>query len=265
MVKEEAIQKKLEKIGHTFVILSGKGGVGKSTIACNLAIALSQREKRTGLLDIDIHGPSIPKLLGLNGRYPKVEDEEIIPIESNGVKVMSIGFLLNDTKTPVIWRGPLKANMIKEFLQSVKWGELDFLVVDSPPGTGDEPLSIAQYMEGKASAIVVTTPQDVATIDVEKCVTFCNAVKLPIEGVIENMSGFVCPKCKEVTYIFSQGGGRRLCEKFGIEYLGSIPIEPEIVRSGEEEKPYILYNSNSESAKSFLKIVDKILERRMKT
>jgi len=262
MIRDEEVGKRLDEIGHVFIVLSGKGGVGKSTLSANLAMGLAIKDLKVGLLDIDIHGPSIPKLLGLSRRHIVVEKGEIIPLEAYGVKVMSMGFFLRDQNTPVIWRGPLKANMVKEFLKTVRWGELDFLVVDSPPGTGDEPLSAAQYMEEKASAIIVTTPQEVATIDVEKCIVFCKEVKLPIEGVIENMSGFICPKCGEVTYIFSKDGGRRLAERFSVPFLGSVPIDPIVVRSGEEEKPYISHWGHTQTARNIEDIIEKIIGRR---
>jgi ATP-binding protein involved in chromosome partitioning len=264
--KEVALQKRLDKINHAFVVLSGKGGVGKSTVAVNLALTLALRGFRTGLLDVDIHGPSIPKLLGLTGKYPIVSKEEIMPLECWGsLKVMSMGFLLASSDKPVIWRGPMKANMIKEFLTAVAWGELDYLVVDCPPGTGDEPLSVAQHLSGKSSAIIVTTPQQVATIDVEKCVTFCRELKMPIEGLIENMGGFVCPHCGEETHIFSKGGGERLAGTYGIPLLGSIPLDPDITQSGEEERPYVYFYSKTKTAQKFEAVVDRIIAERPET
>jgi Mrp family chromosome partitioning ATPase len=227
-----------------------------------LAFGLALRGFKVGVLDIDIHGPSIPKLFGISDGNPLIEDEEIIPLEAYGIKVMSVAFLLKDRGAPVIWRGPLKANLIKEFLKNVRWGKLDFLVIDSPPGTGDEPLTVAQHIGEKASAIIVTTPQEVAIIDVEKCVVFCQKVNLPIEGIIENMSGFVCPKCGEVTYIFSKDGGRRLAERFSVPFLGSIPLDPLLVKSGEEETPFLSHWKDTETGKRMEEIINQLLRRR---
>jgi ATP-binding protein involved in chromosome partitioning len=259
-VDESALKKKLDRIGHVFVVLSGKGGVGKSTVAVNLALSLSLRGMMTGILDVDIHGPSVPKLLGLSGMRAGVANQEIVPIELYGaLKVLSMGLLLDGSEQAVIWRGPMKANMIREFLQHVAWGRLDALVVDNPPGTGDEPLSVAQLLAGKSSAIIVTTPQQIATIDVEKCITFCRQLNLPIVGIIENMSGFVCPHCGTEVDIFSSGGGEKLAKDFGVPFLGKIPLDPDIVKSGDEEKPYIYFYGQTKTAQKFDEIVDRIV------
>ena len=257
---EGAIKEKLARIGHTFVVLSGKGGVGKSTVAVNLALSLSTRDFRTGVLDTDIHGPSVPKLLGLSGQRLDVKDEEIIPLSLfNRVKVVSIGLLLDGDDKAVIWRGPMKANVIRQFFGNVAWGDLDYLIVDSPPGTGDEPLSVAQLLDKeRSSAIIVTTPQQVATIDVEKSITFCRQLGLPISGIIENMSGFVCPHCGQEADIFSSGGGRRLAERFGIPFLGAIPLDPDIVKSGDTGLPYVEYYSTTKTAQKFDEIVEQL-------
>ncbi|HOE16770.1 MAG TPA: iron-sulfur cluster carrier protein MrpORP [Syntrophorhabdaceae bacterium] len=256
---EMALQKKLERIKHVFIILSGKGGVGKSTVAVNLALSLSLRGFRTGILDVDIHGPSVPKLLGLIGKRVGVYNDEIMPIELHAnLKVVSMGLLLDGNEQAVIWRGPLKANVIREFVQNVAWGDLDCLVVDCPPGTGDEPLSVAQLLGAKGGAVIVTTPQQVATIDVEKCITFCRQLNLPIVGVIENMSGFVCPHCGKEVDIFSTGGGVKLAENYGVPFLGTIPLDPDIVKSGDEERPYMYFYSKTKTAERFDEIVDKI-------
>jgi len=257
---EKALKEKLDRIRHTFIVLSGKGGVGKSTVAVNLALSLSLRGLRTGILDVDIHGPSVPKLLGLSGKRVGIMNEEIIPIEVyTNVKVISMGFLLDGNEQAVIWRGPMKANVIKEFLQHVAWGDLDTLVVDCPPGTGDEPLSVAQLLGAKSSAIIVTTPQEVATIDVEKCITFCRQLNLPITGIIENMSGFICPHCGKEVDIFSSGGGKKLAKNYGIPLLGSIPLDPDIVKSGDEEQPYMYFYSKTKTAEKFYEIVERIV------
>lgn len=258
---EMALQKKLDRIQRIFIVLSGKGGVGKSTVAVNLSLSLSLRGLRTGILDVDIHGPSVPKLLGLIGKRVGVYNEEIMPIEVHAnLKVVSMGLLLDGNEQAVIWRGPLKANVIREFVQNVAWGDLDCLVVDCPPGTGDEPLSVAQLLGGKGSAIIVTTPQQVATIDVEKCITFCRQLNLPIAGIIENMSGFVCPHCGKEVDIFSTGGGVKLAESYGIPFLGTIPLDPDIVKSGDEERPYMYFYSKTKTAERFDEIVDKTMD-----
>lgn len=256
---EALLQNKLDKIHHVFLVLSGKGGVGKSTVAVNLALSLSLRGLRTGILDVDIHGPSVPKLLGLTGMRAGVSEEEVIPIEIYGhIKVVSMGLLISGNEQAVIWRGPLKASVIRQFVQNVAWGELDALIVDCPPGTGDEPLSIAQLVGKKASAIIVTTPQLVATIDVEKCITFCRHLELPIVGIIENMSGFVCPHCGQEVDIFSSGGGQSLARAYGVPFLGSIPLDPDIVKSGDAERPYIYSFSQTKTAQRFDEIVEHI-------
>ena len=257
---EIALQERLARIGRIFVVLSGKGGVGKSTVAVNLALSLSLRGMRMGILDVDIHGPSVPKLLGLSGKRITVANNEIVPLEVYGkLKAVSMAMFLDGNDLPVIWRGPMKAKVIREFVQNVAWGDLDCLVVDCPPGTGDEPLSVAQLFKGKGTAVIVTTPQQMATIDVEKCITFCRQLELPIVGVIENMSGFVCPDCGKTVDIFSSGGGTDLANRFGIPFLGKIPLDPDIVKSGDEEQPYIYHYSKTKTAEKLDEIVDEIV------
>jgi Mrp family chromosome partitioning ATPase/predicted Fe-Mo cluster-binding NifX family protein len=254
------LKERLSRINRTLMVLSGKGGVGKSTVAVNLALSLAARGQRVGLLDVDIHGPSIPKMLGLNGQKVGVSnDNEIIPIEYFGkLHVVSMGLLIEHDDQPVVWRGPLKFNVIKEFLQHVTWGNLDYLVIDAPPGTGDEPLSVGQLIKERASAVIVTTPQQVATIDVAKCITFCNQLNLPVAGIIENMSGFICPHCGKEVDIFMKGGGKELAQRMNVPFLGAVPLDPDIVRSGDSGTPYILSYTTSETAKRFDEIVDSI-------
>jgi ATP-binding protein involved in chromosome partitioning len=254
------LKDKLDRIGHTFVVLSGKGGVGKSTVAVNLALSLSSRGLKIGILDTDIHGPSVPKLLGMSGQRLEVKGEEIIPLTAFGqLKVVSIGLLLDGDDRAVIWRGPMKASAIRQFFANTAWGDLDCLVVDSPPGTGDEPLSVAQLLPvTRSSAIVVTTPQQVATIDVEKSITFCQQLGLPIAGIVENMSGFVCPHCGKDADVFSSGGGQRLASKYGVPFLGAIPLDPDIVKSGDSELPYVSHCTDSATAAVFNGIVEKL-------
>jgi ATP-binding protein involved in chromosome partitioning len=245
------IQKKLDNIDHIIIVLSGKGGVGKSTAAVNLTLSLALQGFKAGILDVDIHGPSIPKLLGLTGKKMGMNEEALVPLDYANISVVSMGLLLDNDENAVIWRGPMKANMIREFIQHVAWGKLDYLVVDCPPGTGDEPLSIAQLLGKKARAVILTTPQEVAIIDVEKCITFCKQLKLPIAGIIENMSGYICPHCGKETDIFSRGGGETLALKYAIPFLGKIPFDPAIVKSGDEGRPSVYFLKDSETAKRF--------------
>jgi len=243
----------MENIAHKFLVLSGKGGVGKSTVAVSLAVWLSMQGKNVGLLDIDIHGPSIPKLLHLEDSKVVVEAEMMTPvIYSDTLKVISIGFLLPKDCDAVIWRGPMKHNIVKQFVTEVRWGKLDYLVVDCPPGTGDEPLSIAQLLGTVDGAVVVTTPQDLAVIDVKKCITFCRQLNVPVLGVIENMSGFVCPHCGKRTDIFKGSGGRRMAEDFNVPFLGSIPIDADMVSACDSGKPFIRFNSQSPTVQAII-------------
>jgi Mrp family chromosome partitioning ATPase len=258
---DRRLEERLSKIGKVFVVLSGKGGVGKSTVAVNLAMSLSMQGFRTGLLDADIHGPSIPKLLHLSGHGLTGSNDGIIPLQCYvGLKVMSMGLLLPDDDQPIIWRGPMKGNAIKQLFQDIAWGELDYLVVDCPPGTGDEPLSVAQYVKGRSAGVIVTTPQEVATVDVAKCIVFCNQLGMPIAGIVENMSGYVCPKCGEQVDIFSSGGGERLAGRLGVPFLGRIAIDPAIVKSGDEGLPYIYSFPETGTAARFAEIVATITE-----
>jgi Mrp family chromosome partitioning ATPase/predicted Fe-Mo cluster-binding NifX family protein len=246
------VRHRMSQIKHKILVLSGKGGVGKSTVAVNLAISLSLAGKRTGLLDIDIHGPSIPKILNLEGRMAQSGFDAILPIEVGAnLKVMSIAFFLASQDDAVIWRGPMKYQMIKQFLKDVEWGELDYLIIDSPPGTGDEPLSIIQLLENADGAVVVTTPQEVALADVRKGITFCRSLNLPVLGVLENMSGFVCPKCGERTDIFKSGGGENMALAMSVPFLGRIPIDPQIVEACDSGQPYVDKYRQSQAAKAF--------------
>ncbi len=259
--EQEEIRKRVKQIKHQILVLSGKGGVGKSTVAVNLAVSLALSGKSVGLLDIDIHGPSIPKILNLEGKTIQAVGDVILPVEMvENLKVMSIGFLLRSSDDAVIWRGPMKYKMIKQFLKDVQWGNLDFLIVDSPPGTGDEPLSIVQLLENADGAVIVTTPQEVALSDVRKCITFCRNLKLPVIGVLENMSGFVCPKCGERTDIFKSGGGQEMANQMNVPFLGRIPIDPQIVQACDSGKPFVYHYNQSQTAKAFEKVLSSILE-----
>jgi ATP-binding protein involved in chromosome partitioning len=229
-------------IKHVVLVLSGKGGVGKSTVAANLAFALSNHGFKTGLIDLDIHGPNIPKMLGIDEAKLQSYDGKVIePVRVTGtLGVVSMAFLLPARSTPVIWRGPMKMAVIRQFLEDVNWGDLDYLVVDLPPGTGDEALSIAQLAPNIAGAVIVTTPQEVAVMDSSRAVEFIKKLELPVLGIIENMSGFVCPHCKEEIDIFGKGGGEKEAKDLGVPFLGSIPLDPETRKAADEGRPFII-------------------------
>jgi Mrp family chromosome partitioning ATPase/predicted Fe-Mo cluster-binding NifX family protein len=244
---------------RTILVLSGKGGVGKSTVAANLALSLSLQGHKTGLLDSDFHGPSIPKLLGMEGTTLGVEGDKVLPASLGELKVVSIDFMLPQRTDAVIWRGPMKMNVIKQLLGDVLWGDLDYLVVDSPPGTGDEPLSVAQLIPQPTGALLVTTPQDLSTSDVRRSITFCRKLSLPVLGVVENMSGFVCPNCGHRTDLFGTGGGERMASEMGVPFLGRIPVDPAIVSSGDQGKPFAYFQSETPYAEAFKVILDNLL------
>ena len=258
-LEQKALDAHMRMILHKIMVLSGKGGVGKSTVAVNLAVSLALAGKRVGLLDVDIHGPSIPKMLGLEDAHISVRDEVMLPVEKAGLKVMSIGFLLQNQDDAVIWRGPMKMGVIKQFLKDVDWGELDYLIIDSPPGTGDEPLSVCQLVKNADGAVIVTTPQDVATNDVRRSINFCRQLNLPVLGVVENMSGFVCPKCGELTAIFKTGGGKRMAADMSVPFLGHIPVDPAVGEACDQGKPFVHHYSRTETAKAFERIIAPIL------
>lgn len=255
---KKKIAQRLKKVKHKIAVMSGKGGVGKSTIAANLAMALAKDGLETGLLDCDMHGPSIPKIMGIEDEKPTGTKSGINPIVTKeGLKVISLGLMLPEKDSPVVWRGPLKMKAIQQFLGDVNWGDLDYLVFDLPPGTGDEPLSIAQLIPEPDGAIIVTTPQDVALLTIRRAVNFSRGVGLPILGLIENMSGFVCPYCGREVDIFKSGGGEDLASELGIPFLGKIPLDPDIVKSGEEGRPFVI-EPESKSAEIFENIVNKM-------
>jgi len=256
---QEKIDARMSHIQHKVFVLSGKGGVGKSTIAVNMAVSLAESGKKVGLLDIDIHGPSVPTMLGLY-QMPLVQNEgSIEPVYAGNLKVMSIGFILNNEDDALIWRGPMKMGVIKQFLGDVEWGELDYLIVDCPPGTGDEPLSIVQLIKDPDGAVVVTTPQRVAAVDVRKSLTFCRKLDVPVLGILENMSGFSCPKCGEVSEIFRTGSGQKMATDFDIPFLGALPIDPAIVAACDGGVPFIQQYENTETAKLMKTLMAPIL------
>ena len=254
----QKLQSRLCRVRHKVLVLSGKGGVGKSTVAVNLAMALCMAGKRVGLLDIDIHGPSVPTMLGLEHATVRGEDDELLPVETNGLKVVSTGFFLRNLDDALIWRGPLKMAAIKQFLKDVAWGDLDFLIVDSPPGTGDEPLSVIQLIGRLDGAVIVTTPQRVAAADVRKSITFCRQMEVPILGVVENMNGFACPRCGDITFVFGAGGGKRMAAEMKVPFLGSIPIDPEIAEACDSGRAYVYHYTLSKTAMIMAEIIQPI-------
>lgn len=257
------LRDRMLRIRRRLVVVSGKGGVGKSTVAANLALALSSRGSKVGLLDVDIHGPSIPTILGCEGSTLVVDGESILPLDVRAnLRLMSIGFLVGGKADAVIWRGPMKYKLIRQFLSDVAWGELDYLVVDCPPGTGDEPLSVAQLVGRPAAAVVVTTPQRLAIADVRRCITFCAKADLAVAGLLENMSGFVCPCCGARTDLFGTGGGERLAEEMGVPLLGCIPIDQRIVACGDEGSSLMDVWPDSPAAQCYAQLAVRLDESR---
>ncbi len=265
----------MTQIKHIILVLSGKGGVGKSSIAVNLAVWLSMNEKKVGLLDVDIHGPSTPNLLNLQNQKLTGKDNKILPVEySDSLKLISVAFMLQNEDNALIWRGPMKHNVIKQFITDVEWGLLDFLIIDCPPGTGDEPLSVVQLLQETKNqkqpdksqpdnldgAVVVTTPQKLSLIDVRKCITFCRQLNLPVIGVIENMSGFVCPNCGEKTDILKSGGGKNMAAQMNVPFLGTIPIDQKFAQACDEGKPFIYHYQQEPTAKAFNQVFNQIIE-----
>ncbi|MDP6334220.1 MAG: Mrp/NBP35 family ATP-binding protein [Candidatus Poseidoniaceae archaeon] len=289
MKRKMAMQEIGRKIKHKIMVLSGKGGVGKSTVSTGLALSLAQQGHSVGILDIDITGPNVPKMMGLDGQRLHVEEGRIHPAQGHlGVKVISMAFLLEDEDTPVVWRGPIKLGAIQQFIGDVEWGELDYLVIDFPPGTSDEPLTVAQSLPDIDGMVIVTTPQDVALLDSRKSITFSESLKVPVLGVVENMSGYTIrgktTSNSEVTIagpggkshkassdedgnfsvtldIFKEGGGKDTAEEFGVPFLGALPFDPGFVRGGDDGVHRIVSDPDGESAKAFSKVVDSIVEQ----
>ena len=254
------VREQADMIKNVIVVMSGKGGVGKSTVAVNLAVSLSLAGKDVGILDVDVHGPSVPKLLKIQDADIKSDGEKIIPAEVGNLKVMSVGLVTADRDEAIIWRGPLKYNIIKQFIGDVRWGNLDYLIIDCPPGTGDEVLSVIQLLGTVRGAVVVTTPQDIATYDVKKSISFCRKLNVEVLGVVENMSGFVCPHCGEVTEIFKSGGGEQMAKEMGVKFLGKIPLDPDIASSSDDGTPYVFRFTKAPTAKIIEKVFKPILE-----
>lgn len=254
--EDALISERMLRIKRKIAVLSGKGGVGKSSVSVNMAVSLANRGFKVGILDADLHGPSVPTLLGLDSR--RMQDAE--PLEAFGVKVVSVGFLVAKQEDAVVWRGPMKNAVIKQLLGEMNWGELDFLVIDCPPGTGDEPLSVLQSIGDIDGVVIVSTPQKVAANDVMRSISFCRLLKARIIGVVENMSGFLCPHCKKETSVFPSGEAKRMSLTMNVPFLGSIPMDPSLSASGDLGEPWPVHCKESESLKLFEEVVGKILE-----
>ena len=248
----------IPEVKQTVAVSSGKGGVGKSTVAVNLALALQEAEATVGLVDVDIYGPNIPLMIGARGK-PGMFNNRIIPVVAYGVKIMSIGFFLKEGD-PVIWRGPMIDSAVKQFLKDVEWGELDYLIFDMPPGTGDAQLSLSQVIP-LSGAVMVTTPQDVSLLDVRKGLQMFRKMNVPLLGVVENMAGFVCPSCRHETPIFGEGGGQKLAEEFGVPLLGSIPLDPETRVAGDTGQPIVVARPDSPQAAAFRRVASAVAAR----
>ena len=231
--QDAAVKASLQKIKHKFMVMSGKGGVGKTSTSVNLAMALAQKGFKVGIMDVDMHGPDIPRMLGLEGMLDLSENQKLSPMRySENLSAVSIESLTQNKDDAIIWRGPIKYSAIRQFIADVEWGDIDYLIIDSPPGTGDEPLTIAQVISD-AKAIIVTTPQEVALADVRKSINFCKTVKMEIFGLIENMSGFACPHCGELVDLFGSGGGEKTAVAMGVNFLGKIPFDQNVVACGD--------------------------------
>jgi len=261
--QQRRIKTAMSKITHKIAVISGKGGVGKSTVTVNLAASFVMHgfHGSVGILDADITGPCVPKILGVKGQRLQGGPPGIFPVVSPfGIKVTSMAFLLQSDETPVIWRGPLKMKAIQQFLSDIMWGELEFLLIDLPPGTGDEPLSIMQLLPEMDGVVIVTIPSEVSQEVVKKAVMFSRQLKIPVIGIVENMSGFICPKCGAEFDIFGAGGGQKIAEDLDIPLLGKIPIDPKICEDSDRGVPFVLEHIESPSTKAFIEIVEKIEE-----
>jgi ATP-binding protein involved in chromosome partitioning len=252
--KDAAVKQSLGKIKNKIIVMSGKGGVGKTSTSVNLSIALANSGHKVGIMDVDLHGPDVPRMLGIEGMPQLTANHKVSPLRySDNLSAISIESFIPSKDDAIIWRGPLKFSAIRQFIGDVEWGDLDFLVIDSPPGTGDEPLTVAQ-MISDAMAIIVTTPQEVALADVRKSINFCKAVKMKIFGLIENMSSFNCPHCGELIELFGSGGGERTAKEMGIRFLGRIPFDPEVVACGDSGACYQKVHTDSAVAKAFSEV-----------
>jgi ATP-binding protein involved in chromosome partitioning len=259
--QQQLLRLRMGKIKHKIAVISGKGGVGKSTVTVNLAAAFAKTGHAVGILDADIHGPSVPRLLGLTGQQVRVGPPGAFPVTGPlGMKVMSIDFFLPEERTPTIWRGPLKMRAIRQLLTDVVWGELDVLFIDLPPGTGDEVLSIAQLLPEMDGVVIVTMPSELSGAVVKKAITFAERMGMPIIGVVENFSGYVCPNCGEEVDIFQAGAGKKMAEEAGVPFLGKIPIDPKVSASSDRGKPFVIEQPDSPASKAFAEIVSEVEE-----
>jgi Mrp family chromosome partitioning ATPase len=257
--QDASVKVSLEKIKNKFIVLSGKGGVGKTSISVNLAMALADKGFKVGIMDVDLHGPDVPRMLGLKGMLDLSKNHKLNPMSySENLKAVSIESLTANKDDAIIWRGPLKYSAILQFIGEVEWGELDFLIIDSPPGTGDEPLTVAQTISD-AKAIIVTTPQEVSLADVRKSISFCKTLKMKIFGLIENMSGFACPHCNEMIDLFGTGGGEKTAREAGIQFLGRIPFDQNVVACGDEGASFLEKYADSQVTMAFADIAECIV------
>jgi Mrp family chromosome partitioning ATPase len=260
--EKERLQKKMFHIRYKIMVMSGKGGVGKSTVCINLATALALRGYEVGIIDADIHGPNVPRMLGVEGRNLVGQKDSIDPVEVfEGFRAVSMALLGDDPDQAFIWRGPAKHAAIKKFLGNVNWGDLDFLLVDLPPGTGDEPLSVAKLIKDVDGAIVVTTPQDVALLDSRKAVSFSRLIEVPLLGIVENMSGMICPHCGENIDLFKAGGGEKAGRELSVPFLGRIPLDPRVVEKCDSGQPFMTESSESEVKVAFENLVQRVLDQ----
>lgn len=262
-VKDEqdvSVKQSLDKIRYKFLVMSGKGGVGKTSTAVNLSLALAGKGYKVGIMDVDLHGPDVPRMLGLEGLPEVNANRKLNPIRhSEHLAAISMESFLPKRDDAVIWRGPLKFSAIRQFIADVEWGALDFLIIDAPPGTGDEPLTIAQQVDD-ARAIIVTTPQEVALADVRKSINFCRTVNLEVFGLVENMSGLNCPHCGEAIELFGSGGGQRTAQEMDVRFLGRIPIDPAVVACGDSGRCYQEAHADSAVTKAYTEIAQTMIE-----
>ena len=248
----------LQKIRNKFLVMSGKGGVGKTSVSVNLAIALANKGFQVGLMDVDIHGPDVPRMLGLGGILDLNQNQKLIPMQyTDKLAAVSLESLIPNKDDAIIWRGPMKHNVIRQFIADVEWGDLDYLIIDSPPGTGDEPLTVAQTISD-AKAVIVTTPQEISLADVRKSINFCKTVKMEIFGIIENMSGFVCPHCGDTVDLFGSGGGEKTAKTFGVPFLGKIPFDTKVVSCGDTGTSYQKSHPDAPVTQAFMVLTEKI-------
>ncbi len=261
---QQQITQRMKSVGKIIAIMSNKGGVGKSTVAVNMAAEMARRGKRVGLLDTDLHGPSDTKMLGIDKNRIEGSEDNLIPLTGPfGMKIVSVAALMQQEDAPLIWRGPIKANLIRQFLAQVEWGELDYLCIDSPPGTGDEPLSVLQFLSAIAGVVIVTTPQEVATLDVRKAITFARKLDAPVLGIVENMSVLTCPHCGEHIELFGRGGGSSIASRYNIPLLGSLPFDPAVGSEADKGKTIAQSDRTAEAKTHMSQVVDALMQQQM--